>query len=110
MEDALPPSPVGPASPTDRTHDENIDDGTDNGNTIIQWEYERTYSWEPFYKHHQPMLETAWKNYTNKVSDKHVVRLMAGKFRYDVDIDAMSQQNVDHWNHRQRHIRRTLNR
>ena len=93
-----------------RTNRDNEETGPmrqDHGS--VQWEYESRRTWKPFFPHHQEKLELVWNSYHKQMSRKHMVRIMAGKYRYDVDISAMKQMNIDHWYHRERRIRRTYN-
>ncbi len=71
------------------------------------WEYAGNDDWEPYADHHQVLLETAHKFYTNyNASSSGLVRITVGAWEYEIDFAAMVQTNIQHPSHRQRSIRR----
>ncbi len=73
------------------------------------WEYAGNDDWEPYADHHQVLLETAYKFYTNNnASSSSLVRITVGAWEYEIDFAAMVQTNIQHPSHRQRSVRRQL--
>ncbi len=73
------------------------------------WEFRDNIGWKPYADHHQVLLETVFKFYTNdNASSSSLVRITAGAWEYDINLAAIVQTNIQHPSQRQRSVRRLL--
>ena len=82
-----------------------VDDSDDDKEVI--WEFRHNSGWKPYSDDHQTTLEDSYKAWVVKKSGKSsTVRIGTDEWSYEVDLNQMTQKNMEHSDGRERDVRR----
>jgi hypothetical protein len=90
---------ITPSTSTAGTSDD-LESGLASGN--VTWEFRDNNGWKPYSDAHQAVLEVAHQRGDTKV------QLETNEWRYEVDLVAKTQVNLQHPSHRQRKVQRLV--